>query len=584
VAVLESARDLVAMRDLEQVLAGIVARARQLVGSQLAFLASYDPERSHFYVRATDGAISERLPRLTLHRGYGMISLIAETGAPRQTSQYGEDPRFAHDPELDSIWREEGIESLLGVPLLFGTEVVGILYVGDRYCRSYLGWEISMLSTLAAHAAVAMLNARAFEETRAALREASEANARLAEQAAGIRLAADVHEELTALVAKGGGPGDIARVLGTKLQGAVLVLDEGGRVLAAAPAQASGSGTTSQPFPSDPAAAFERSREAIRAAVRESRAVGRSLEVSLPQSGSCRVAAMVGGSGILGGMVIWTAAPLDEVAIRILERSATVTGVVLLSHERLEIAASRDRMAILSGLLRWHQDDLPGLTARAARHGVDLSGSTMLAAVEVEGNRASYVLRQLRAGSGFEAMLLDEVDGLLVLVGSDAVPMRETLEKRLAGFGRQLTGVLSEPVPRVADLPRAYESLRRCLGLLRRLERTGTIASEAELRPFAIAFERLTREEISAFLKATIGKLLQADRKRGSSLAETLLAYLDHEHNARQTADALGIHVNTLRQRFEQLDDILGGWRAGPRSLDLHLALRLWQLRVGAPR
>src|SRR5512138_3140297 len=265
VAVLESARDLVAMRDLEQVLAAIVARARQLVGAQLAFLASYDPARGHFYMRATDGAITERLPRLILERGYGMISLIAETGAPRQSSHYGEDERFVHDPEVDSIFREEGIDALLGVPLPFGTEVVGILYVGDRYSRTYLGWEISMLSTLAAHAAVAMLNARAFEETRAALREASEANARLAEQAAGIRLAADAHEELTALVAKGGGPADIARVLGAKLHGAVLVLDEGGRVLAAAPADASGTRAASEPFPSDPAAAFERAREAIRA-------------------------------------------------------------------------------------------------------------------------------------------------------------------------------------------------------------------------------------------------------------------------------------------------------------------------------
>jgi sugar diacid utilization regulator len=584
VAVLESARDLVALRDLEQVLAGIVARARQLVGSQLAFLASYDPDRDHFYMRATDGAISERLPRVVLDRGYGMISLIAETGAPRQTSHYGQDGRFAHDPELDSVFREEGIEALLGVPLLFGTEVVGILYVGDRYSRTYLGWEISMLSTLAAHAAVAMLNARAFEEARTALREAGEANARLATQAAGIRLAADAHEELTALVAKGGGPEDIARVLANMLKGAVVILDEGGRAIAAAAAQAKGSGASQEPAIADPHASFERSREPIRACVRESRAIGRSLELSLPDAASCRVAAVVGVSGVLGGMAIWTAAPLDEFAIRIFERSASVTGVVLLSQERLEIAASRDRMAILRGLLHWHQDDLPGLTARAARHGLDLRGSVVLAAVEVDGNRASYVLRQLRATAGLEAMLLDEVDGLLIVLcgGLTPGPLRETLERRLGAFGRQVTGVVSEPVPRVAELPRVYESLRRCLGLLGRLERTGTIASEAELGPYAIAFERLGREEIGAFLAATIGKLLEADRKRGSALAATLLAYLDHEHNARQTAGALGIHVNTLRQRFEQIDDLLGDWRGGTRALDVHLALRLWQLRGGA--
>ncbi len=585
VAVLESARDLVAMRDLEQVLQGIVARARQLVGAHLAFLTSYDPERGHFYMRATDGAVSVRLPQLTLERGYGMISLIADTSVPRQSSGYSEDDRFVHKPEVDAIFREEGIESLLGVPLPFGTEVVGILYVGDRYSRTYLGWEISMLSTLAAHAAVAMHNARAFEEARDALRQAGEANALLAKQAAGIRLAADAHEELTALVAKGGGPEDIARVLASMLRGAVLVLDEGGRAIAAAAAPSVTGLGSPEPAVADPNVAFARSREPIRAAVRESRAVGRSLEVA-GAPGSCRVAAVLGGSGIVGGMAIWTEAPLDEFAIRIFERSASVTGVVLLSHERLELAASRDRMAILRGLVHWHQDDLPGLAARAARHGVDLRGPIVLAAVEVDGNRASYVLRKLRAAPGLEAMLLDEIDGLLVVLsgGSTPGPVREVLERRLADFGRQVTGVISEPVARVADLPSIYESLRRCLGLLRRLERSGTIASEAELRPYALAFERLGPEEIAAFFEATIGKLLEADRKRGSALAATLLSYLDHEHNARHTAAALGIHVNTLRQRFEQIDDLLGDWRGGTRTLDIHLALRLWQLRGGSAR
>src|SRR5512138_3155651 len=203
VAVLESARDLVAMRDLEQVLEGIVVRARQLVGAHAAFLSSYDPERSHFYVRVTDGAVSVRRPKLTLERGYGMISVISETRVPLQTSRYLEDDGFVHKPEKDAILREEGIESLLGVPVPFGNEVVGVLFVCDRCSRTYLSWEIAMLSTLAAHAAVAIHNARGFEEGRAALRQAGEANARLERENAGIRLAADAHEELTALVAKG---------------------------------------------------------------------------------------------------------------------------------------------------------------------------------------------------------------------------------------------------------------------------------------------------------------------------------------------------------------------------------------------
>lgn len=574
VAVLESARDLTALHDLEQVLQAIVRRARQLLGAQLAFLASYDPGRAAFYMRATDGAVSEGLPRLVLERGYGMISLIAETGAPRQTSSYGQDGRFVHKPVVDAIFREEGIHSLLGVPLPYGSEVVAILYVGDRYPRSYHGWETSMLSTLAAHAAVAMHNARAFEEAQEALREAGEANALLERQAAGIRLAADAHEELTALVAKGGGPQDIARVLSSMLGGAILILDEGGRPVASAAPQGAG-------YPSEPVERFRAAREPIRAAIRESRSLARAVAGPGTPDAVCQVAAVAGGSGLLGGMVIWTVAPLDEFAVRIFERSATVTGVVLLSQERLELAASRDRMAILRGLLHWHQDDLPGLVARAARHGLDLGAPVALAAVEVDGNRASYVLRQLRTTPGIEAMLLDEIDGLLIVLGGgpSAGALRESLERHLREWGRQVTGVVSGPVTRIADLPAVYASLRRCLALLRGLDRTGTIRAEAELRPYGLAFERQGREELGAFIEATVGRLLEADRKRGSALASTLLAYLDHGHNARRTAEALGVHVNTVRQRFEQIEDLLGDWSAGNRALDLHLALRLWTLR-----
>ncbi len=210
----------------------------------------------------------------------------------------------------------------------------------------------------------------------------------------------------------------------------------------------------------------------------------------------------------------------------------------------------------------------------------------ILAAVEVDGNRASYVLRQLRTTPGLEAMLLDEIDGLLIVLSGAPGPeaLREELDRRLSDFGRQVSGVVSQPVERLADLPRVYEALRRCLGLLRSLGRTGTICAEAELRPYALAFERQGREELAAFFEATIGKLLEADRRRGSALVPTLLAYLDQGQNARRTAAALGIHVNTLRQRFEAIDDLLGDWSAGGRALDLHLALRLWHLRGGAPR
>ena len=178
-------------------------------------------------------------------------------------------------------------------------------------------------------------------------------------------------------------------------------------------------------------------------------------------------------------------------------------------------------------------------------------------------------------------MMFDEIDGLLVVLGGMASP--EPLCEALRSNAKSLpiTAVVSPPVKRVADLPRVYQSLKRCLGLMRSLDRAGSVSLESELSPYALLFEKQGYEDVEGFLKATIGKLLDYDRKRNCSLAETILCYLDSSHNARRTAAKLGIHVNTLRQRFETIDKLLEGWSDTTRALEIHLALRLWQLRGG---
>lgn len=574
VAVLETARDLTALRDIEQVLQAIVRRARQLVGCQIGYLATYDRQREEFYMRATDGAVSEDLRILTLKRGIGLIGLVERTGAPQTSANYGPDDRFVHSDKVDAIFRDEGIRSILGVPLLLAGKVIGVLFVGDRYVRAFQPWEVSILSTLAAHAAVAIHNARAFEDAQAALQQAGHANALLRTQAAGIQRAAAAHEELTALVARGGGLPELCRSVAGTLGGAVQVLDEAGRPIAALAA----AGERAEGAPACKVG------EGVRQALRESRLLGRSVPAPAAGGEACRVAAVMGGSGILGGLVIWTPAELDEFAVRILERSAMVTGVLLLSQARSELAANADRAALLRGLLSWRQEDLPRLSARAARLGVELAGPLSLAAVELEGARAADVLREVRASPAAGGVLFDEVDGLMAFLAGapNAGALRALLQDRLhARWGERATSVVSRPVASPSDLPRAFQSLRRGLGLLRSLRRRGCSMSEAELLPYAVAFEKQGEQDLDDLQEATLGALLAEDRKKGSSLAATLLTYLDRGRNARRTAAELGIHVNTLRQRLEAARQLLGDWAETPRALDLHLALRLWRLRGG---
>ena len=68
---------------------------------------------------------------------------------------------------MDAAVRDEGVVSLLGVPLLANSTVLGVLFVGTSSRHEYAPDEIAVLSALADHAAIALLRALRFGDLRA---------------------------------------------------------------------------------------------------------------------------------------------------------------------------------------------------------------------------------------------------------------------------------------------------------------------------------------------------------------------------------------------------------------------------------
>jgi transcriptional regulator with GAF, ATPase, and Fis domain len=108
----------------------------------------------------TDGA-HQRIPI-----SYGKVGRIAATNAPLLLQ------RGPHDWLLQREWAEaERIESFAGQPLAFRGDVLGVVAIFSR--RRLETYDLSWLRVFADHAAVAIANARAFEEI-ARLKERAE--------------------------------------------------------------------------------------------------------------------------------------------------------------------------------------------------------------------------------------------------------------------------------------------------------------------------------------------------------------------------------------------------------------------------
>jgi sugar diacid utilization regulator/GAF domain-containing protein len=575
-AVIESAQDLSSRLDLQGLLKTIVARARNLLGSDVAWLTIYDAQAEEFRVLVVDGALSQKTSFMVARRDRGVVSIVMSTRLPFTTPDYLHDRRIVHDPKLDDTFREEGIAALVGVPLMTSGEVVGLLFVADRYHRTHTAQSTSILSTLATYAAVALKNAHDFERANAALMRADQARDELERHLRNIQAAIDAHEQITSLLARGASLATLCQSVAQRLGGSILVLDEAGLVVSRGIA-AGYDGALAQAHAPHGEHAAELSR-----ALRNSRATGRSEVAYRVDGETCRLLPVIGGDGILGSALLFHRGELEEIAVRTFERSSSVIGIVLLSQQRIEASRNRNAATLLRSLVSPRQDDPAVLADRAEQHGLDLARPLSLVMVQVESPGADYAARHFANLKTLTQTLVDDIDGVLVVMCSAtaAVEVRQTIVHRMRqDLHAAYRGALSRPVARAADIPAVYATLRRALAVLGRIGVQGQIVGQDELAIYATLFETHDQASLASFLEVTIGPLLAHDQQRGSELAATLLTYFDCNQNAKTTAQRLGIHVNTVRQRLATIEDLIGHWGQAARALEIHIAVRLWSLR-----
>jgi hypothetical protein len=563
-ALYETAMDLTAIRDVDEILAAIARRARSLLHADMTYLSLNDEEEGVSYMRVTDGALTPEFRSLRLPLGTGLLGLVAQTGEPYYTDDYQADERFVHRDYIDHAVAGERIRAILGVPLVVDGTVIGALLAVHRTVRQFPPAEVSLLTSFAAHAAVALENARLFERTQEALAELDAANRQIRAHSEAVETAASAHDRLTDTLVRGGGVPDVAAVVSEVLRVSTAVFDAEGRELAAA----------GDPFDAP---------EGLERAVAESAASGRSVEVEGPTSTRWYVAAALAGAERLGTLVLRRDGPaLDRAARRTVERAALVIALVLLFSRSVAEAEDRVRGELLADLLSGRDADPTRLVERARRQHADLERPTVVAVAAVEGlerSRAAVVAARL---AGELRGLGGQYDGQVVVVvpGRDAVDLGTALQTRLAGAGAGPTVGVAVAGPGPRAVAAAYREAASCLRTLLVLGRRGEVSDPAGLGLARLVLGDNGPDELEAFVRATIGPVLDYDARRGTNLVETMEAWFSCGGRPAEAAKRLMIHPNTVAQRLDRVGRLLGsGWRDSSRALDLQMALRLHRLR-----
>ncbi|HVU74362.1 MAG TPA: GAF domain-containing protein [Mycobacteriales bacterium] len=520
-AVYELAVRLTAVRERDALLQEIVTQGRRLLDVDVAYLALREGEGDEdaIVIKVADGTVGPHLKGVRLSLAGGLAGQVMMTGEPFWTSDYLNEPGITHIESADKVATGEQLTSILGVPLRRGAEAVGVLFASMREHRPFAPSEVSLLSSLAAHAVVAIDNAALFEQLAAS-------NAQLRQTAEAVERAAAHHDRLMEIALHGGDIDDVVASLADLIDGPVRFIEVDG-------------------------------------------------DAPAPQEGVHHVPVR-GGAHLLGVLELRSDAPPHELDLRLLERSAMTIALIVSAERAATESEWRTTDEVLATLLQDREVDPDVLHRRARSVGLDLQHPHVVVVATPPSEALTATLGAARHVIAATGGLLGRHRGSIVLLLP--VDLAEAV-KRCGELRPQVTCGVAGPATGQTSLIAAYEDARRCVRVLEALGRSGETTTPGALGPYRYLLSEAGRADAAVFVEAQIGALLAHDRDRGTDLTHTLATFLASGRQHAQSARDLAIHSNTLYQRLDRIAQVVGeDWRTPERSFDLQLALQLHKL------
>jgi PAS domain S-box-containing protein len=155
---------------LDELLAELLDRIREALHVDTVAILLLEPQGTELVAWAAKGLEEEVEMGVRVPVGRGFAGRVAASAAPV----------FIEDTEkadlFNPLLRQKGIASLLGVPLLIEGRVTGVIHVGTFTRHQFTQQDTQILQLVADRIALAIDNARLYEEERSARNEAEAAN------------------------------------------------------------------------------------------------------------------------------------------------------------------------------------------------------------------------------------------------------------------------------------------------------------------------------------------------------------------------------------------------------------------------
>ena len=541
--------------EIEEVLAGIVDIATEATGSHACLIYLVDGDR--LVLAAASPVHREFVGRIEMGFDEGLTGWAARHNRAALVRDGAmDDPRMRYFPELE----EERWQSITAVPIPSRAgDVIGVIVLHAEAPREFTEDDVELLTHMATLVGGGIEDAQRFDEARSrvtALTELAEVSQRLA--------AATRHERLHEAATAGA-----RSLLGAGLC-QLFRLEAGGNELSLVASDPPGA---PGPRPQGGALLLE--------LLARGRHGGTARDLWPEHEGEALLTTpLIASDEQLGLLCVLRPRrfrPGDEELLRAL---ADQTAMGLERADLIARLTARDRVKGLFDALDGDAGD--GAVAAAAPAGCDLARPHVVLAGEgaadweaVAGRLAARLRGRDQAGffdAGRDALRA------VVLMPDAAAAERVIAQCQAVGAAEGVAIGVSAPARDVPETRQAVREAARAAQLARTLRPGGGALGYDGLGAYKYLLHLRVDDPPRDRHWTAVATLLEYDAQRRTALLDTLEDYLARRRSVVETARALFIHPNTLRQRLARIERLTGLTLESEDLLALELAVKLVRL------
>lgn len=536
----------------------------------------------------------DRVNTQVLTEPCGVISSILEG---RQTVESHGNTLFIQGLDME-------VKSLLGTPLYFKRGLIGALVVINKSHRQrFSHHDREILQFLGAHSAVAIGNARAYEDTNQKLQEnISElyrVNGLLLARHDELEKSTSIHNRLTSLVLEGHSLGEISRNLAGIIARPVLISDQFFHIIS----HSGDDGPDIKQLWQD-ITTENHFRDKLSGLPSGERLCTLTAPDMLKTPLNLIAAPIIAGRDHLGFVVtVEGTQALSQLDYIAMEHAGTVIALDLLRQKASFETERRLKKDFLEELLEGHFENEEIIIRRAEKFGLCLTQTFRVLAIDFIPKTNSAPARYHGSGKGrkgefFQALdrAVKQVSPNITVIGKKAniiglLTLGDTREKDPAAQMRSITTKLenmfnsifpdyswwagiSSPCSGISGFPDSYREACTTIDVLKTLSCRNKCQAHELLGIYGIL--NINPDQFKKFVNNVIGPLLEYDEKHNSQLVHTLDLYFKNNCNLQKAARAGFLNSSTMKYRLRRIHEIAKMNLSDPETtLQVQLALKI---------